>query len=123
MTKRQSKDTHSLVAKSAASERSLPLNYEALVTTIAQAHEQAQQQAVQAVNLTLTLRNWLIGYYLVEYEQHGRDRAKYGTKLLETLAKDLRQRVGKGSPNVTSRCSAGSTFYTQLRKQCFRNST
>ena len=30
-----------------------------------------QAQAAHAVNLSLTARNWLVGYYIVEYEQHG----------------------------------------------------
>lgn len=74
----------------------LPLNYEGLVTAIAQAHDSAQRQAVQAVNLALTLRNWLVGYHIVEYEQHGSDRAQYGERLLENLTHDLRQRLGRG---------------------------
>src|SRR5207244_4019652 len=50
-----------------------PLEYSALVIAIAQAHDRAQRQAAQAVNVALTLRNWLIGYYVVEYQQHGSD--------------------------------------------------
>jgi hypothetical protein len=71
-------------------------NYEALVTAIAQAHNHAQRQAVQAINSALTLRNWLIGYHIVEYEQHGRDRAQYGERLLDNLTNDLRKRLGRG---------------------------
>jgi predicted nuclease of restriction endonuclease-like (RecB) superfamily len=37
----------------------------------------------------LTVRNWLIGYYIVEYEQHGEDRAQYGEKLLNRLSEKL----------------------------------
>lgn len=48
------------------------------------------------MNVALTLRNWLIGYHIVEYEQHGSDRAQYGERLLESLARDLRQRLGRG---------------------------
>jgi predicted nuclease of restriction endonuclease-like (RecB) superfamily len=73
-----------------------PIDYEALVAAITQAHGQAQHQAVQAVNLALTLRNWLIGYHLVEYQQHGSDRAQYGERLLESLSRDLRRRLGRG---------------------------
>ena len=40
-----------------------PLDYDALVSAIAQVHDQTQRQAVQAVNVALTLRNWLIGYH------------------------------------------------------------
>ena len=45
-----------------------------------------RQNAVQAVNTHLTVRNWLIGFYIVEFEQNGEDRAKYGAKLLQNLA-------------------------------------
>jgi predicted nuclease of restriction endonuclease-like (RecB) superfamily len=72
------------------------MDYDALVSSITQAHSEAQSSAVQSVNLALTLRNWLIGYYLVEHEQHGQDRAKYGARLLENLAQDLRKRLGRG---------------------------
>ena len=42
-----------------------------------------QAQAAHAVNLALTARNWLIGYYIVEFEQNGEDRAAYGEQLLK----------------------------------------
>ena len=35
-----------------------------------------------------TMRNWLIGYYIVEFEQHGKDRAEYGLQLLSALSTD-----------------------------------
>jgi predicted nuclease of restriction endonuclease-like (RecB) superfamily len=72
------------------------LSYQSLVEAIAQVHVAAQRQAVQAVNLALTLRNWLIGYHIFEYEQHGQDRAAYGARLLDELARDLKRRIGKG---------------------------
>ena len=37
----------------------------------------------------LTIRNWLIGYYIVEFEQNGKDRAEYGKSLLKSIAKNL----------------------------------
>jgi hypothetical protein len=48
------------------------------------------RQASSAVNISLTLRNWLIGCYIAEYELNGSDRANYGDKLLSLLAKSLR---------------------------------
>ena len=51
-----------------------------------------QVQASHAVNLSLTARNWLIGRHIVEYEQHGQDRAQYGDALLKTLAKRINRR-------------------------------
>ena len=43
------------------------------------------------------MRNWLIGYYIVEFEQHGKDRAEYGTQLL----KKLEEQVNRKGLNVT----------------------
>jgi predicted nuclease of restriction endonuclease-like (RecB) superfamily len=62
------------------------MNFDLLLKTIQQTHSVFQQNAVKAVNVSLTLRNWLIGYYIVEFEQNGEDRAKYGSKLLFSLA-------------------------------------
>ena len=56
-------------------EAAQPLDYGPLVAAIGQAHRTAQSHAVQAINVALTLRNWLTGYHLFEYEQHGSDRA------------------------------------------------
>lgn len=65
------------------------MKFENLVSIIEQTHSHFQQQAVKAVNVSLTIRNYLIGFYLVEFEQNGEDRAAYGTKLLDTLAAKL----------------------------------
>jgi len=62
------------------------MKYEILVDTILKTHQHFQQQAAKAVNVSLTLRNWLIGFYIVEFEQKGEDRASYGEKLLPKLA-------------------------------------
>jgi len=48
-----------------------------------------QKVATNAVNKSLTVRNWLIGYYIVEYEQNGEDRAKYGAAIVDKLAENL----------------------------------
>ncbi|MCD4735385.1 MAG: hypothetical protein K8R53_05045, partial [Bacteroidales bacterium] len=50
--------------------------------------------AANAVNRALTVRNWLIGYYIVEFEQNGKDRAEYGTPLLYNLALEFREVKG-----------------------------
>ena len=53
---------------------------------IIQVQDVMQVHATHAINLSLTARNWLIGHYIVEYEQRGKDRAQYGTQLLNNLA-------------------------------------
>ncbi len=67
-------------------------NFAALVNAILQVHEQSSAAASRAVNVSLTLRNWLIGWHIREYEQHGADRAEYGERLLDRLAEALRQK-------------------------------
>ena len=71
-------------------------NFDTLVVSIADTSHYFQQQAQKQVNVALTLRNWLIGAYLVEYEQHGQDKAEYGEKLYKNLAKKLQEQGVKG---------------------------
>lgn len=68
-----------------------------LASIIQTTHDAAQSSAVRAINRMQTMRNWLIGYYIVEFEQHGKDRAEYGTQLL----KKLEERVNRKGLNVT----------------------
>lgn len=68
-----------------------------LSESIIQTHLSAQNTAIKAVNQMATLRNWLIGCYIVEYEQKGSDRAKYGDRLL----KRLEERVNTKGLNLT----------------------
>ena len=74
-------------AKAKASEHGL--NFASLVEAVRQVHERSATAAARAVNVSLTLRNWLIGCYIVEYQQHGADRAQYGERLVDRLAAEL----------------------------------
>jgi predicted nuclease of restriction endonuclease-like (RecB) superfamily len=65
-------------------------SFESLVSAIADVHQRLQSEAVKAVNTALTLRNWLIGFYIHEYELAGQDRAAYGERLIERLSDRLR---------------------------------
>ena len=65
------------------------INFNKLVEVIQQIHKELAQQASYAVNVSLTLRNWMIGGYIHKYELLGSDRAKYGDKLIEKLAQSL----------------------------------
>lgn len=65
-------------------------NFSGLVDAIRHAHASLLAQASQAVNISLTLRNWFIGHYISEYELKGSDRAKYGDRLLAELSSELR---------------------------------
>ena len=65
------------------------MTFDKLVHSIQTIQSSLQQQAAHAVNLSLTVRNWLMGCYIVEFEQHGEDRAEYGAKLLKRLEEQL----------------------------------
>mgnify|MGYP006377920379 FL=1 len=70
-------------------ERNDNAGLDSLVEQISNVQDVLQGVAAHAINLSLTARNWLIGYYIVEYEQNGEDRAQYGANLLNTLSKRL----------------------------------
>ena len=80
----------------APTESRLPSDYATLCDAIGTVHRTCHRGAATVVNLSLTLRNWLIGAYIVEYEQHGSDRARYGEGLLAQLASDLTSEFGRG---------------------------
>lgn len=65
------------------------MQFDKLLILIRDTSTALQQSAVKAINRALTIRNWMIGYYIVEYEQHGEDRAVYGAAVLESLADKL----------------------------------
>ena len=60
-------------------------SFDELTKIIRDTHDAAQPTAVKAINRMQTMRNWLYGYYIIEFEQHGKDRAEYGTQLLKRL--------------------------------------
>ena len=66
------------------------MDFEALVKHISTIQNTLQAQAAHAVNLALTSRNWLMGCYIVEFEQNGEDRAAYGEQLLKKLEQRLK---------------------------------
>ena len=66
------------------------MDFESLVKHISTIQNTLQAQAAHAVNLALTSRNWLMGCYIVEFEQHGEDRAAYGEQLLKKLEQRLK---------------------------------
>lgn len=90
-------------------------NFNLLLNSIKSIHLQLQDSATKAINKILTIRNWLIGCYIIEYEQNGEDRAKYGDSLLEKLACELKNdRVqGLTAPEL-ARCRQFYTAYPKI---------
>jgi predicted nuclease of restriction endonuclease-like (RecB) superfamily len=80
-----------------------------LTQIIEETHYYFAHHVKKQVNVALTLRNWLIGFYIIEYEQNGTDRAEYGKALISSLSANLRQRKLKGFSEIALRLNR--TFY------------
>ena len=92
------------------------LSFDLLVSAIGQVHTEMAAQAGRAVNMSLTLRNWLVGAYILEYEQLGADRAQYGEALFERLSQAL-QATGmvRYHPRELRRCRTFYVIYPEIR--------
>lgn len=67
-------------------------NFSSLVSHIQYTHDALQENAHLVINRHVTAKAWLTGYYIVEFEQKGEDRAKYGERLLQNLAERLQDK-------------------------------
>ena len=71
-------------------------SYAALLDAIGELLRKARASIASHINSTLVRTYWSTGRYIVEYEQNGEDRAKYGANLMGNLVRDLRARYGRG---------------------------
>ena len=71
-------------------------NYIEVLTSVSGLITEARRLSARAVNTVLTATYWEIGRVMVEYEQKGKLRARYGDRLLEKLSEDLTKTFGKG---------------------------
>ena len=65
------------------------MDFGALIQQVEKINQVFTDNAAKAINRNLTARNWLTGFYIVNYEQNGSDRAKYGEKTLQKMAERL----------------------------------
>ena len=92
------------------------LDFTELVAAIRQTHQYMAARAGRAVNISLTLRNWVIGCYIREYEQNGTDRANYGENLFEKLSRRLKKSASVVyHPRELRRCREFYSAYPQIR--------
>lgn len=71
-----------------------------LILLLSRINEQLREESMRAVNTSLTFRNWFFGFYIVEFEQSGNDRAEYGKALLATISIEMKKR---NIPNTDER--------------------
>lgn len=70
--------------------------FDSLVDGLVSLQERAREAASRSVDELLTIRNWLIGVWIVAYEQEGEDRAAYGEGVIDALAEAFRARGVRG---------------------------
>ena len=86
-------------------------DFERLVELCQRTHEETRRSAARATDRSLVVRNWLFGWYIVEYEQSGADRAEYGVRLLSRMSDRLRETGIRGTS--TTRLKLYRQFYRQ----------
>jgi predicted nuclease of restriction endonuclease-like (RecB) superfamily len=70
--------------------------YHVLIENIGFSLEKGRNNVAKSINNELLLTKWEIGKHIIEFEQHGNEKAEYGSSLLNELANDLKMRYGKG---------------------------
>ena len=68
------------------------MDFKELESSVTKLTSAFEENTAKAINRNVTARNWLIGFYIVNYEQHGEDRAAYGERTLQTLSERLNQK-------------------------------
>jgi len=70
--------------------------FDRLVDSLSAVQAKARDAAARSVDEILTVRNWLIGAWIIAYEQEGADRARYGEGLMDALAQAFKDRGVRG---------------------------
>ena len=92
-------------------------DFDKLVETVYQTHCLLQQTAQKTVDHLLVIKNWMTGFYIVEYEQKGADRAQYGERLIEEISRKLKNKGLKGySPMSLRNSRAFYRAYPQIQQ-------
>ncbi len=91
------------------------MEFEQLLTLFKETHQELQKRAARSVDITLVIRNWLFGWYIVEFEQGDATRAElYGKKLIDRLSAELKAAGLTGvSPTSLKQCRV---FYNAYRE-------
>jgi predicted nuclease of restriction endonuclease-like (RecB) superfamily len=85
--------------RSSSDSRALALrsrDYDAMLNRVVRLIDEARRAAARSVNALTTATYWLIGRYIVEFEQAGKSKAQYGEEVIDQLASDLTSRFGRG---------------------------
>lgn len=91
---------------------------DSLFERVAALIEQARKRVATTVNIAEVYTKYNIGRYIVEYEQHGEYRAKYGKQILQNLSARLTERFGDGwTVDTLKRCRYFYNVYSFKEKR------
>jgi predicted nuclease of restriction endonuclease-like (RecB) superfamily len=88
------------------------MNFDQLITDLRELDSSLKGHVAQAANVGLTVRNWLVGVYIVEFEQNGADRAEYGKNLIRNVSDALN--VKGLTPTTLELCRRLFSAYPQI---------
>ncbi|MBN1198110.1 MAG: DUF1016 family protein [Bacteroidales bacterium] len=76
------------------------MKFDQLIQIFRKTNDEIQGFILQQINYGLTIRNWIFGFYIVEFEQHGEDRAVYGDSLIKEISEKLKPMKGVSQPQL-----------------------
>ncbi len=91
----------------------LELKFDGLIGLFEHTQTAMQAQAAHSLDISLVVRNWLFGWYIVEFEQNGFDRASYGSRFIANLAERLKPLNIKGTSET--RLKLYRSFYQNFQ--------
>ena len=93
-------------------------DFERLVELCLRTHEETRRSAARAVDRSLVVRNWLFGWYIVEYEGGGSaHRDIYGKELIARLSARLKANGIKGcSPTNLRKCREFYQVFAEIQQ-------
>ncbi len=68
------------------------MEFEQLISLIEEKSLDLQRKALSSVNQLLVIRNWPVGYYILEFEQKGRTGQGMGNAFLKPLTKRIKRK-------------------------------
>jgi len=93
------------------------MKFDQLISSIENIQKELLKRTAVQVNTNLSIRNWLFGLYIVEFEQNGEDRANYGERLFEELSSRLKNSIVKGASATNLKlCRQFYNAYPQMGK-------
>ena len=90
------------------------MNFDQLISSLRDLDGSLKRHVSSTANIGLTLRNWLVGAYIVEFEQNGEGRAEYGDRLIPELAAKLE--IKGLSPTILKHCRTFYRIYPEIRQ-------